>query len=469
MSPDIPWEELSRLLPTWLADQRWFAKEAAPRELRLVGWEPLGLGEETPAWWLVIGAGEDLYQLVLAAKRTNDAPPKTKHLVGVITPSREHRQHGSLACFDALGEAPFALALLEVSLGIRAKRCRPLGLEQSNTSLVFDEAVMFKLYRRVATGPNPEVEMVMALDREGFNHVPAPLGVWRNERFGIDCAIAEEYLACGSDGWSSALGSLRDLLALAQAAEEQGQPGLDRMVQSAGADFSSEADRLGVTVARMHAALRRALGEEPASGSDLAGELASAVSVLRRDERASGYLDGPAWVALERLVEQAAQVKDAGSAIRLHGDLHLGQVLRVAFGWYVLDFEGEPLRPLQERRRRASPLMDVAGMLRSFDYASAAARLERGGVGLDDEGLRAVGEAWARRNRQSFLAGYLREAPPDMLPRPSDLAVLLAAAEARKACYELTYEVRHRPGWALCPQEGLLRLLSAKDPSEMYR
>ena len=159
----------------------------------------------------------------------------------------------------------------------------------------------------------------------------------------------------------------------------------------------------------------------------------------------------------KEIIDQLGDL-DAGSAIRVHGDYHLGQVLRTDAGWFVLDFEGEPARPLDERRRPSSPLKDVAGMLRSFHYASAVARTER-----DESALEGMAAAWENRNRQAFLRGYMRAAAPGgILPSdPECVAVVLAAFELEKAVYELGYERAFRPEWAHIPLSALRRLTEA--------
>jgi trehalose synthase-fused probable maltokinase len=155
---------------------------------------------------------------------------------------------------------------------------------------------------------------------------------------------------------------------------------------------------------------------------------------------------------LRLLVRDLAHTGPAGLFIRVHGDYHLGQVLWTTAGdWVVIDFEGEPARPLPERRRRASPLRDVAGMLRSFTYAADAAPLLSGVAPPD---------GWEKRCREAFLAGYRTTADLRLLP-PSEVGGerLLALFELEKLLYELRYEVENRPGWAAVPVAGLVRLL----------
>ncbi len=155
---------------------------------------------------------------------------------------------------------------------------------------------------------------------------------------------------------------------------------------------------------------------------------------------------------VQRVLDDLRSVNDAGAAIRVHGDYHLGQVMRTDAGWFVLDFEGEPARPLEERRRPSSPLRDVAGMLRSLHYASMVALSDRDDVEL--------AQAWEARNRQAFLDGYLAEAKRGSILPSNDqsLEAVLRAFELEKAVYELAYEESYRPHWGYIPRAALARL-----------
>ena len=233
--------------------------------------------------------------------------------------------------------------------------------EQSNTSLVFGESAIFKVFRRVTPGPNPDLEVASALAQLGSSHIAEPFG-WVETR--IDgattvLAILSRYLRAASDGWSLAATSVRDLYAT-----EEGTRAAE-----AGGDFAGEAERLGAATAQVHRDLADAFGRselEPEAIRELAEQMyrrldmaVAAVPELAR------YADkvGDAYSDLAKLIEPVP-------AQRVHGDYHLGQVMRTQTGWVVLDFEGEPASPLAQRRARSSPLRDVAGMLRSFDYAA---------------------------------------------------------------------------------------------------
>lgn len=307
---------------------------------------------------------------------------------------------------------------------------RPVGAEQSNTSLICDDSVVLKLFRRVEPGPNPDVTVPAALSKAGFAHVPAVEGVWRRGDF--DLAVAQHYLSGASDGFALALASARDCLRSRTVPEESG------------ADFAAESGRLGQVTAELHLALAEAFGRHEASPKQWAADL---VAEFDRAEIHGGAV-------LDRL----ETVAEPGWLIRAHGDYHLGQVLRTDSGWFVLDFEGEPDRDAAERNRPATPLRDLAGMLRSFDYAAAVALSEQADADRDD--LTPLADAWASRNRDALLLGYSGvEGIDSLLPGPAERAVVLTAFELEKAAYELGYEKAHRPDWAYIPESAITRLL----------
>jgi maltokinase len=263
--------------------------------------------------------------------------------------------------------------------------------------------------------------------------------VWRRDPW--DLAIVQEFLAGGSEGWALALTSLRDLYA--------SDPPI--APEAAGGDFGDEAKRLGEMTAKLHLALAEAFGRHPAQPDEWARSIQQQVDAVPGSEAVTG----PGTSAI---LDDLRTVDDPGVAIRLHGDYHLGQVMRGEVGWYVLDFEGEPARPLAERRQLRSPLRDVAGMLRSFQYATALAAEERGPAGQDDVAEQAV--AWEQRNRRAFLDGYCSVGQlSELVPGDeSGFEVVLAAFELEKAAYELCYELAYRPAWAHIPRQALERL-----------
>jgi maltokinase len=313
--------------------------------------------------------------------------------------------------------------------------------EQSNTSLVFGESAIFKVFRRVSPGPNPDLEVASALAQLGSSHIAEPFG-WVETR--IDgattvLAILSRYLRAASDGWSLAATSVRDLYAT-----EEGTRAAE-----AGGDFAGEAERLGAATAQVHRDLADAFGRselEPEALRELAEQMYRRLDMAVATVPELGrYADkvGDAYSALAKLIEPVP-------AQRVHGDYHLGQVMRTQTGWIVLDFEGEPASPLAQRRARSSPLRDVAGMLRSFDYAARHQLVTH----PDVSGLAPRAAGWVRRNGDAFCAGYAAAGGLD----PAENSVLLRAMLLDKAVYEVIYEARNRPTWVPIPLESIAEL-----------
>jgi len=483
---------LAERLPGHLAHQRWWRADADKGGVRVVAAERLA--DARPSlWWLLVESAGSTFQLLVGVRDEAMAAGvldgQDAALIGPVEDA-----WGPGVAYDATVDGELCLHFAAVKLALAGTRVRPVGAEQSNTSFVVDDRVIVKLFRQVMRGANPEVEVALALDRVGFNHLPAPVAHWRRDDLDVDLALAQEYLRGGAEGWALALASLRDLLEAGAAAvaapaapasgaraleDPSAGPGggggpdaggaiADSLAGGAGADFSPDAARLGVMVAKLHAGLGEAFGTEPGRPEAWAASIqaqleALSARTLRSDDAgtsAVAELVLAAPHAAKGLLERLAGVRDAGTAIRVHGDLHLGQVMRADAGWFALDFEGEPDRPLAERVLRTSPTKDVAGMLRSLDYAAAVALAERATV---TPWLRELARAWVRINRRAFLRAYLsqpslRSLLPDGL---SDFEVLLAAFEVEKAAYELGYELDHRPSWAGIPAAGLEELLEA--------
>jgi maltokinase len=312
-----------------------------------------------------------------------------------------------------------------------------LTAEQSNTSLLFGEDAILKVFRRPHPGPNPDLEIPRALHRAGSPHVAPPLGWVETTQGGSPTilAILSAYLRSATDGWLLAATSVRDFYAsdAASAAE-------------AGGDFAAEAHRLGEATAEVHRALADTFGtqELPAAANlELAarmqGRLASAVAAV------PGLV--PHAHKVSAAFTELATLDEPLMVQRIHGDYHLGQAMRTQAGWVLLDFEGEPTVPLAERRARAPALRDVAGMLRSLDYA---ARNQLPGL-ADPDRARAAARDWVYRNQGAFCAGYAQAGGTD----PGKHAVLLRALTLDKAVYEVMYEASHRPSWLSIPLDSI--------------
>lgn len=324
---------------------------------------------------------------------------------------------------------------------------RPLRAEQSNSSVVIDDTVILKVFRHLEPGENPELEMLQFLAAHGFDQAPALTGWYSLHGDLIDATlgVAQEFLAGATDGWELVQAALAD-----GGAEDLGP----RLVG------------LGEVVGQMHSALGSDASDPdfaPEEATDEAlpifmatvdEEIEQVFSKLPEHEVFAPIL-GRGDDLRDRL-RRMAQGGSVGRLIRHHGDLHLGQTMweQTDTRWTILDFEGEPSRPLRERRRKRSPLRDVAGMLRSFAYAASAA--ERAGATLP--------AGWESSARSSFLEGYRSSVEPSLLPAgEAAFAQVLAIFELEKAVYELRYEIDNRPDWAAIPVAGIARLLEQED------
>jgi maltokinase len=443
---DVP--ALVPAIGQWLPKQRWYSGQLEPQSLSVIDQEIRG--DRFPVLVrLLLDADAHIYQVLVGVRGRDERPDFLRgHDQAVIGDIATHQ--GDAIAYDAVHDSELALVLLDaVAPHEAAERARLMGAEQSNSSIVYDERVILKVFRRIQRGHNPEVEITEALAAQGFHCVAEPLATLRVRDF--DLALLQPFLAGASEGWALALTSLRDLFGINDTTSipiinPDAPPPPPPDPAQAGGDFAGEATRLGEMTGGMHVALADAFGRHPADAQGWAAAIAAQVDALE-----PGDLD-PAGA--KAIIDELTAL-DAGAAIRVHGDYHLGQVLRTDHGWYVLDFEGEPARPIEERRRPSSPLKDVAGMLRSFHYASAVARTERDEYSLED-----LAAAWEMRNRQAFLRGYMKAAGDGgILPSdPESVAAVLAAFELEKAVYELGYERAYRPDWTHIPLAALRRL-----------
>jgi maltokinase len=362
---------------------------------------------------------------------------------------------------------------------------RRLSAEQSNTSIIYGDRLILKLFRRLEPGINPDVEITRALTRAHFPHVPAQHGALElaaPDGSMTTLAVLSDFVAGGREGWELAVNEvirLRD--------SPVGCALEDPTLHDALAD-------LGRAVASMHTALRAAFGSRPATREDVVGWGADMRAQLDRVCATAERLAPEAAAAmlgrrsrLEARLEALLSGAIGGELVRIHGDLHLGQVLADADGrWQILDFEGEPVRSLEERRAPSAALRDVAGMLRSFDYAAATGGVGGsgpphgprgvggsgpphgpGGVGgAEDGALPEAVAAWRDEARRRFLDGYFAEAAGGgFLPEQEQVvAAQLALFELDKAVYELGYELANRPHWIAVPIGGMLRVLDSAAP-----
>jgi trehalose synthase-fused probable maltokinase len=456
----------SQALLRFLSTRRWFgAKGRQPQGAHLVDAVRVGTAGWIARVDVVLEDGVERYQVTLATDGVQEG----------LEDEEFRRALGDAVTQGTALEGTRVRWVVDQVAGFADDLPSPrmAGAEQSNTSLIFGDRAIMKLYRRLEPGEHPDAEIARFLTtRAHFSHTPELLATARFESpNGSEvAAILQRFLPGSRDAWRVALDRGREAFG-AEAAT--------------GIPFIVEAQTLGTVTRDMHLALASdesdpAFAPEPASHADvvrwgdavresadraldlldrgravgtLSSEFASDVDdVLARREALRGLVDE--WIA--------GMGDDAGSRIRHHGDYHLGQVLHAADGEFmVIDFEGEPARPLEERRAKHSPLRDVAGMMRSFAYAAATCA-EEAREELGDRDAMTRAQRWERELRDAFMRGYLpegREHPPFLPQSRARLDILLTLFEAEKVLYELGYELNNRPTWVWIPLRGLMAMM----------
>ncbi|HXW08425.1 MAG TPA: maltose alpha-D-glucosyltransferase [Vicinamibacterales bacterium] len=525
--------EREMLLP-FLRRQRWFGGKARhPRAARFADWGVLERGAH-PLFVSFVDVEfedgvHDQYFLPLAVSAAADARGLEERAPHAIVASVTGARKGIL--FDAWVDDRFGAALLdcmERAQQIRMKRgtlragptarfaevrgdardpvrISRMSAEQSNTSIVYGDRLILKLFRRCEPGINPDFEIGRQLtEKMGFPRVPAVTGAFEYERPAerpATVAMMQQFVESQADGWSHAtdeLGLFYDQIS------GQDPPVLDlpeslsalaaleppRQVQDVMSGYLRTAATLGRRTAEMHLALAAdasdpAFAPEPLTRDDLATVAASAIGEAQRGlerletwvstyeaagdspkvapeviERARALL-GSRDRVIERL-RSSPVVEFAATKIRIHGDFHLGQVLWAEGDFYIIDFEGEPARPLAFRRAKQSPLKDVAGMLRSLSYAAHAALFAHAsGRPADRPRLDQWARIWQSWSTAAFLRAYLETAESALFvpSEPTQRDELLRFFVLDKALYELNYELNNRPEWAHIPLWGILDLM----------
>ncbi len=457
----VPHRDALSALADFVAGARWFGGKGRP--FTVSGTRRLGsLGPRDPEGpALVIDlvtldysdeeGGEELYQLPLALYTEPQA-----QLEHARVARWSDVDYGAVHAYDALHDRDAMGLLLEAFAdppdGALSFHRLPgydpdlethstlLSGEQSNSSVAFGEDALLKVFRKITPGRNPDITVHDVLTRAESEHVAALYGWLQCDAGGdevLHLAMLQQFLRTASDGWELALASVRNLFA-------EG----DLHAAEVGGDFAAEAARLGVALREVHETLSEHFPTHVRTTDEL-------------DELAAGMhhrLDAAVDVVPE-LAEHAVRIRKVFERVRgltevavqqIHADLHLGQTLRTVKGWKIVDFEGEPARPLAERVLPDSPWRDVAGMLRSFDYAPRVVErtfADSEPTGVEQRAFRA--NEWSTRNRNAFLAAYAER------PLTPDEGALLAAYLADKAVYETIYEARNRPAWVSIPLAAL--------------
>ena len=342
------------------------------------------------------------------------------------------------------GEGTVTFGVVEgfAALGQELREARRISAEQSNTSIVFDEELILKVFRRLEAGINPELELLRFLTERGFENIAQLAGWYAYQGRPMDATlgILQRYIAGGEDGWDLALDEL------------EADP----------AGFADRLRRLGEVTGRMHTLLGSDANDAVFCPEETSVESLGLLTATIDEEIERIFLELPEDNAeLDPIRGRGEEVRErlrmlthiggVGRVIRHHGDFHLGQTLFAEDEWVILDFEGEPARSLPERRRKRSPLRDVAGMLRSFAYVVSAAEIQRAVL---------APAGWEERAREQFMSGYLDTVDPNLLPASHDsIEKLLSIFELEKAVYELRYELDNRPDWVRIPVAGIERML----------
>ncbi len=450
-------EELAR----WLEQQRWYASKS--RHVHAVEIEDsVQLADQPPLVVAVLQArfasgSHELYQLPLAFLASADAHSDDTSEIG---------QTGDRAVVDAVADPEHARELLrhinaqsqlETEVGtLRFHRvlesgwlkadapAHPVGVEQSNSSIVFGDETVLKVFRKLEPGINPELELLQFLTARGFPRI-APLQGWyeyEGRAFTATLGVAQRFFAQAIGGWELAL---------------------DQVVTEP-ETLLTELGSLGTATAELHNMLASDLSDPAFAPEQPSTESLSLLTATIDEDIERIFIRLPVDERVASIAGRGQDVREriaarthiglGGRAIRTHGDFHLGQTLHIPDDWLIIDFEGEPARPLFERRQKRSPLRDVAAMLRSFAYVTSASQIIRGQPAPAD---------FEDRARRTFLEHYFSTIDPALLPA-GEAAVLnlLSIFELEKTIYELQYELDNRPDWLPIPVAGIARLLESE-------
>lgn len=512
---------LEGLLPGYLQTVRWFGGKARTVTGVLV-LNSIPLGDSSGAQVAIIqvnyaDAEPQAYVLPLnfaSGQRAADLERDASS--AIIARLQAGGERGVL--YDATWDAEFASALLDAIrdersfthpegginawptqafgqvLGDGSVQPRILRGEQSNTSIAYGNRAILKLFRRMEEGTSPDLEVSRFLGEQGFENTPPLAGALEyltDSREPLTLAILQGFVANKGDAWEYTLGAVAQYFDRAQLAQgtpelpkgqhllETAQEEVPQGISEVLGDYLESARLLGRRTAEMHLALASdpnnpAFAPEPFDAEYLHALYGSVKGLTDQAFHLLHNRFDPLPQATRQTAEEVTakrsdilagfqpllEGKLQATRTRCHGDYHLGQVLYTGSDFFIIDFEGEPVRPLRERRMKHSPLKDVGGMLRSFHYAAYAALFDRQSKS-GSQGLETWADAWHRWVSAAYLGEYLNVASAgSFLPtNPADLRTLLDIYLLEKAVYELIYELNNRPGWVQIPLQGVRELV----------
>lgn len=507
---------LAKLLPEFLRSRRWFRSKA--RTIARVEIDDVVPFSSVESWLLILRIvyqdGEsDLYLLPLSLARASQRDPVSSPEFEPLATLQAEGQQATL--YSALANQEFRNAILnaiaenktfvgrsghflahrlQLPHGVEANLDQHLEsfvsrAEQSNTSIIFGKELILKLFRKVESGVNPDIEIGAFLTEHAFQNTPAVLATLEykdGEGAAYAAGILQKFVPNQGDAWAYTLRSLNEFFgrALKLGKMPEDRDAIGREITSLVGDYRDSAILLGKRTAEMHKILASSNGIadfDPeafteADGRKLHAEMEKQADItfnLLRQKQSSlsgdAAEDAQRLLALETLVRERflplINTQITAERIRFHGDYHLGQVLYTGDDFMIIDFEGEPARPLRERREKALALRDVAGMVRSFQYAAYTALFGQvPGVSVQDsdrERVKAWGEVWNAAVSANYLSSYFNTAADgNFIPASQDERLrLLNAFLLHKALYEVAYELNNRPDWVQIPLRGILSIV----------